>query len=185
MDNLHSLKVPSHKIQWRNLAEITLINWFMLMKQTKIVSLLTGFTETDMTTFVVSLSKMHALNLIMRKHQGNPNWRHAKNNRPVILKSVKVKRVEERQKNCSKVKTKEIGLPNAARDPELNPFATKGCLLGKLVKLEMGSQDQFSSVTQSYPTLWDPMDCSTPSLPVHHQPLEFTQTHVHWVGDAI
>ena len=29
------------------------------------------------------------------------------------------------------------------------------------------------------------MDCSTPGLPVHHQPLEFTQTHVHWVGDAI
>ena len=77
------------------------------------------------------------------------------------------------------MKTKETGLPNAARDPELNPSATKGCLLGKLVKLEMGSQDQFSSATQSYPTLWDPMDCSTPSLPVHHQLLEFTQTHVH------
>ena len=38
---------------------------------------------------------------------------------------------------------------------------------------------QFSSVTQSCPTLCDPMDCSTPGLPVHHQPLEFTQTHVH------
>jgi len=44
---------------------------------------------------------------------------------------------------------------------------------------------QFSSVAQSYPTLCDPMNCSTPGLPVHHQPLEFTQTHVHWVGDAI
>ena len=44
---------------------------------------------------------------------------------------------------------------------------------------------QFSSVTQSCPTLCDPMDCSTPSLPVHHQLLEFTQTHAHWVGDAI
>ena len=44
---------------------------------------------------------------------------------------------------------------------------------------------QFSSVAQSCPTLWDPMDCSTPGLPVHHQLLEFTQTHVHWVGDAI
>ena len=42
-----------------------------------------------------------------------------------------------------------------------------------------------SSVTQSCPTLCDPMDCSTPDLPVHHQLLEFTQTHVHWVGDAI
>ena len=44
---------------------------------------------------------------------------------------------------------------------------------------------QFSSVTQSYPTLCDPMNCSTPGLPVHHQLLEFTQTHVHRVGDAI
>ena len=44
---------------------------------------------------------------------------------------------------------------------------------------------QFSSVAQLYPTLCDPMDCSTPSLPVHHQLPEFTQTHVHWVGDAI
>ena len=34
-------------------------------------------------------------------------------------------------------------------------------------------------------TLCDPMDCSMPGLPVHHQLLEFTQTHVHWVGDAI
>ena len=44
---------------------------------------------------------------------------------------------------------------------------------------------QFSSVSQSYPTLWDTMDCSTPGLPVHHQLLELTQTHVHRVGDAI
>ena len=43
----------------------------------------------------------------------------------------------------------------------------------------------FSSVTQLCPTLCDPMDCSTPGLPVHHQLPEFTQTHVHWVGDAI
>ena len=40
-------------------------------------------------------------------------------------------------------------------------------------------QVQFSSVTQSCPTLCDPMDCSTPGLPVHHQLPEFTQTHVH------
>ena len=42
-----------------------------------------------------------------------------------------------------------------------------------------------SSVTQSCLTLCDPMDCSTPGLPVHHQLSEFTQTHVHWVSDAI
>ena len=42
-----------------------------------------------------------------------------------------------------------------------------------------------SSVAQSCPTLCDPMNHSTPGLPVHHQPLEFTQTHVPWVSDAI
>ena len=41
------------------------------------------------------------------------------------------------------------------------------------------------SVTQLCPTLWDPMNCSTPGLPVHHQLPEFTQTHIHRVGDAI
>ena len=44
---------------------------------------------------------------------------------------------------------------------------------------------QFSSVPQSCPTLWDPMNRSTPGLPVHHQLPEFSQTHTHRVDDAI
>ena len=44
---------------------------------------------------------------------------------------------------------------------------------------------QFSSVAQSCPTLCDPMDCSMPGFPVHHQLPEPAQTHVHWVSDAI
>ena len=44
--------------------------------------------------------------------------------------------------------------------------------------------DQIRSVAQLCPTLCDPMNCSTPGLPVHHQLPEFTQTHVHQVGDA-
>ena len=44
---------------------------------------------------------------------------------------------------------------------------------------------QFSSVAQLCPTFCDPMNCSTPGLPVHHQLLEFTQTHVLQVSDAI
>ena len=44
---------------------------------------------------------------------------------------------------------------------------------------------QFSSVTQSCPTLWDPRNHSRPGLPVHHQLPESTQTHVHQVSDAI
>ena len=44
---------------------------------------------------------------------------------------------------------------------------------------------QFSSVAQSCPTLCDPMDCSTPDFPIHHQLPELAQTHVHQVSDAI
>ena len=49
----------------------------------------------------------------------------------------------------------------------------------------MFSSVQFSSVAQSCPTLCDLMNCSTPSLPVHHQLLGFTHTHIHRVHDAI
>ena len=52
-------------------------------------------------------------------------------------------------------------------------------------KFEFVNSVQFSLVTQLYLTLCDPMSRSTPGLPVHHQLLEFTQTHVHRVGDAI
>ena len=57
----------------------------------------------------------------------------------------------------------------------------KNCVLWSLEISEV----QFSSVTQSCPTLCDSMNHSTPGLPVRHQLPEFTQTHVHWVGDAI
>ena len=64
-------------------------------------------------------------------------------------------------------------------------------LLNKIKKKEGTSSNIYctisgiSSVAQSCPTLCDPMNCSTPSLPVHHQLPEATQRHVHWVGDAI
>ena len=58
-------------------------------------------------------------------------------------------------------------------------------LLSKYILLSLLWTIQFSSVTQSRLTLCNPMECSTPGLPVHHQLPEFTQTHVHWVGDAI
>ena len=59
--------------------------------------------------------------------------------------------------------------------PQLRPGAARKKPVGP----------QFSSVTQSCPTLCDPMNCSTPGFPVYHQLLEFIQTHVHWVRDAI
>ena len=54
-----------------------------------------------------------------------------------------------------------------------------------LVKNTVLELVHFSSVAQSCPTLCDPMACSTPGFPVHHQLPELTQTHVHWVGNAI
>ena len=61
------------------------------------------------------------------------------------------------------------------------PFDLAIPLLGILSRRSV----QFSSVTQSCLTLCDPMNRSTPGLPVHHQLPEFTQTHVHRVSDAI
>ena len=51
--------------------------------------------------------------------------------------------------------------------------------------MENNEHDSVSSATQSCLILCDPMYCSTPGFPVHHQLLEFSQIHLHWVGDAI
>ena len=59
------------------------------------------------------------------------------------------------------------------------------CSLSYPSLLGFSIQVQFSSVAQSYPTLCDPMDCSTPGFPEPHQLPELAQTHVHQVGDAI
>ena len=53
------------------------------------------------------------------------------------------------------------------------------------LQIEQFSEPQFSSVAQSCPALCDPMNCSTPGLPIHHQLPDYTQTHVHQVSDAI
>ena len=59
------------------------------------------------------------------------------------------------------------------------PVTGKACSINRCP-----TQDQFSSVAQSCLTLCDPMDCSTPGFPVHHQLPELTQTHVHRVCEA-
>ena len=58
-------------------------------------------------------------------------------------------------------------------------------IVNKLVFLSRFFVCMFSSVAQLCPTLHNPMNRSTPGLPVHHQLPEFTQTHIHWVSDAI
>jgi len=59
------------------------------------------------------------------------------------------------------------------------------CIAGRFLTSWAIRSDQIRSVAQSCPTLCDPMNRSTPGLPVHHQLLEFTETHVHRVSDAI
>ena len=61
----------------------------------------------------------------------------------------------------------------------------KTAISGKLTNIIDIRSDQIRSVAQSCPTLCDPMNRSMPGLPVHHHLPEFTETHVHRVGDAI
>ena len=73
--------------------------------------------------------------------------------------------------------------------PEWSPWEQWFDLLIWLFSISMFqvlfSSVQFTSVAQSCPNLCDPMNCSTPGLPVHHQLPQFTQTDVHQIGDAI
>ena len=66
--------------------------------------------------------------------------------------------------------------------PESQSYSAWDHILDKNTK---NSSVQFSSIAQSCPALCSSIDCSKPGLPVHHQLPEFTQTHVHWAGDAI
>ena len=68
---------------------------------------------------------------------------------------------------------------------DYQPYMLQPCMPHLVINSSTCVSDMLSSVARSYPILCDPMDCSTPGLPVHHQLLEFTQTHVHGVGDAI
>ena len=77
-------------------------------------------------------------------------------------------------------------LPGDLPDPETESVSPASpALAHRFFTTETPGETQFSSVTQSCPNLCDPMDGSMPGLPIHHQLLEFTQTHVHWVSDAI
>ena len=69
--------------------------------------------------------------------------------------------------------------PNIVRNKQMRKFEVT------LAYLCDSQHLKFSSVTQSCPTLCNPMDCSTPGLPVHHQLPGPTQTHVHHISNAI
>ena len=71
-------------------------------------------------------------------------------------------------------------LENPHRQRSLAGYSPWGCR-----ESDMTEATQIRSVAQSCPTLCDPMNRSTPGLPIHHQLPEFTQTHIHRVSDAI
>ena len=75
--------------------------------------------------------------------------------------------------------------PNSLQNSILCFLNPKGSLLPSLPIFNQIRSDHITSVAQSCPTLCDPMNHSTPGLPVHHQLPEFTETHVHRVSDAI
>ena len=74
------------------------------------------------------------------------------------------------------------GVSKITADADCSHDIKRRLLIGKKVMTDLV---QFTSVSKSRPTLWDTMNCSRPGLPVHHQLPEFTQTHIHRVGDAI
>ena len=77
-----------------------------------------------------------------------------------------------------------VKVKRGSTPPSIREMKIKITVRYHLTQVQFSSV-QFSSVAQSCPTLCDLMNRSTPGLPVHHQFLEFTQTHIHRVGDAI
>ena len=77
---------------------------------------------------------------------------------------------------------RELVMDREAWRASIHGIAKSRTQLSSLYRL---SSVQYTSVTQSYLTISNPMNRSTPGLPVHHQLPNFTQTHVHRVGDAI
>ena len=74
----------------------------------------------------------------------------------------------------------------ALKNPEIQNFLMEEKISKKQwQKKKIRTNTSVSSVTQSCPTLWEPMDCSTPGFPVHQQLPELAQTHVHWIGNDI
>ena len=104
----------------------------------------------------------------LRSHMPKSNWTHATTNEPVLYGP----QAPTRESVC---------LNKRSHKPQLRPNTAKN----KIKASSVSQQVPFSSVVQSCPTLCNPMNHSTPGLTVHYQLLEFIQTHVHWVGDAI
>ena len=104
-----------------------------------------------------------------------------------VARQAPLSRGVSRQKYWSGLPCPPPGhLPSPGTEPTLLMSPAGGSFtINTTWEAHVFSSVQFSSVTQSCSTLCDPMNRSTPGLPVHHQLPEFTQTHVHPVSDAI
>ena len=112
-----------------------------------------------------------------------------------ITMEAKIEMLQLQAKECQRISGKT---PDAKKGQKQTPTDFKGFIVlifilafktlrdnKFLLFFSHFSSVQFSSVAQSCPTLWDPMNRSMPALPVHHQLPEFTQTQAGRVGDAI
>ena len=102
-----------------------------------------------------------------------------------LIKNLYLKYVKNSYNNNKRIKKK----PNSKVSKDSNRyFISIQMSTNHMKKYSISSvtiKIQFGSVTKLCPTLCNPMNCSTPGLPVHHQLPESTQTHVHWVSNAI
>ena len=98
------------------------------------------------------------------------------------LQSFAMGSIQKEVKECGRVLWKELQLSSWERQGCGHCFLSIFFLFPPLC---LTKPFQFSSVAQPCPTLCDPINRSTPGLPVHHQLPEFTQSHVHWVGHAM
>ena len=165
----HAVSASNHyfagkKYTWTNTTSVLCWHYSSVspIPVAQTVKNLTAMQETR----VRSLGQEDPLEKGMASHSSILAWRIPWTEEPVGLQSLGLLRVGH----------------NWVTNTHMIRFILKKHIVMTLIWF---SSVQFSSVAQSCPTLCDPMNHSTPGLPVYHQLPEFTQTHVHWVSDAI
>ena len=98
------------------------------------------------------------------------------------IKSLKIVHIKKKKEILKAKSQKQDSSSTTAKRPQVSKYWAPS-MVGWHRRIN--GYVQFSSVAQSCPTLCNPMHCSTPGFPVHHQLPELIQTHVHWVSDAI
>ena len=183
------IKKANHVEQARSLQQTA--NWLVSVKNIEPVGIRKHWPEAHLLGFWGNLLRVHCT---FHSHPPPtpPPWTHSFFLLGRNLSSVEGEVAEESQNLVSPLAKLQICPVSPVRLVfTWETLFSELCVLGvKDKRLDkshstLSSQSQFSSVAKSCLTLCDPMDCSMPGIPVHHQLPEFTQTHVHWVSDAI